>query len=455
MNRRDFLKLTTLALLSYLNTGCGTSSNKDTTTNSTGKKVIVIGAGIAGLSAARELQNNGYEVVMLEARERIGGRIWTSTKWDDMPLDLGASWIHGINDNPLTLLADEIGAQRVVTSYDLTKVYNTSGELLTASEESYLEELTERVINRITSEQDADNDTSVRSVAEKINDSSPQSKRFINFILSGQFEHEYSGSANDLSTYWFDDDKEFGGDDVLFVDGFMQITEFLARDIQIKLGQVVKEIQRFGTSVKVISQNSEFSADHVIVTVPLGVLKSKKIIFSPELPQTKIDAINKLGMGVLNKCYLRFSESFWPTDIDWIEYIPEKHGEWTEWVSFKRVSNLPVLLGFNAADRGIEIEVFSDEQIVDSAMKTLRNIYGQAIPDPIDYQITRWASDPFSLGSYSYNKLGSNPNMRHELQKNLDNLVFFAGEATNPDYFGTVHGAYLSGLRVAGEVLKS
>ena len=70
-------------------------------------------------------------------------------------------------------------------------------------------------------------------------------------------------------------------------------------------------------------------------------------------------------------------------------------------------------------------------------------------------KITRWASDPFSLGSYSYNKLGSNPNMRHELQKNLDNLVFFAGEATNPDYFGTVHGAYLSGLRVAGEVLKS
>ena len=455
MNRRDFLKLTTLALLSYLNTGCGTSSNKDTTTNSTGKKVIVIGAGIAGLSAARELQNNGYEVVMLEARERIGGRIWTSTKWDDMPLDLGASWIHGINDNPLTLLADEIGAQRVVTSYDLANVYNTTGELLTASEENYLEELTEMVINRITSEQDADNDTSVRSVAEKINDSSPQSKRFINFILSGQFEHEYSGSTNDLSTYWFDDDKEFGGDDVLFVDGFMQITEFLARDIQIKLGQVVKEIQRFGTSVKVNSQNSEFSADHVIVTVPLGVLKSKKIIFSPELPQTKIDAINKLGMGVLNKCYLRFSESFWPTDIDWIEYIPEKHGEWTEWVSFKRVSNLPVLLGFNAADRGIEIEVFSDEQIVDSAMKTLRNIYGQAIPDPIDYQITRWASDPFSLGSYSYNKLGSNPNMRHELQKNLDNLVFFAGEATNPDYFGTVHGAYLSGLRVAGEVLKS
>jgi len=118
------------------------------------------------------------------------------------------------------------------------------------------------------------------------------------------------------------------------------------------------------------------------------------------------------------------------------------------------VANMPILLGFNAADRGRAIEAWSDEQIVASAMQTLRTIYGVSIPEPIDYQITRWATDPFSLGSYSYNPVGAVPRMRRELAAPLGKSVFFAGEASNEDYFGTAHGAYLSGLRAAKEILK-
>jgi monoamine oxidase len=144
----------------------------------------------------------------------------------------------------------------------------------------------------------------------------------------------------------------------------------------------------------------------VIVTLPLGVLQAGKVRFTPELPQNKQRAIAKLGMGVLNKCYLRFPDAFWSDEVDWLEYIPESHGEWTEWVSFKRAANMPVLLGFNAADRGRALEAWSDERIVASAMQTLRTIYGASIPEPIDYQMTRWATDPFSLGSYSFNPVG-------------------------------------------------
>jgi monoamine oxidase len=192
-----------------------------------------------------------------------------------------------------------------------------------------------------------------------------------------------------------------------------------------------------------------------VVTLPLGVLQSHSVRFTPDLPNEKRDAIAKLGMGVLNKCYLRFNQAFWPDDVDWLGHIAAQHGEWTEWVSFQRVANMPVLLGFNAADRGLEIEAWSDQQIVASAMATLRTMFGASILPPIDYQITRWASDPFARGSYSYNALGSTPQMRNALAMPLNARLFFAGEASHQEYFGTTHGAYLSGLQAAQHVLSA
>ena len=115
---------------------------------------------------------------------------------------------------------------------------------------------------------------------------------------------------------------------------------------------------------------------------------------------------------------------------------------------------MPILLGFNAAERGREIESFSNAQIVESAMQTLKTIFGAGIPQPTDFQITRWAADLFARGSYSYNALGATPAMRNVLAAPLNRRLFFAGEATNKDYFGTAHGAYLSGLRAAKEILS-
>lgn len=114
---------------------------------------------------------------------------------------------------------------------------------------------------------------------------------------------------------------------------------------------------------------------------------------------------------------------------------------------------MPILLGFNAADRAKETEAWSDQRIVASAMEILKLLYGRDIPDHIDYQITCWASDPFFLGSYSYNTVGATPKTRRYLAMPLGKLLFFAKEACSDDYFGTAHGAYLSGLRVAKEVL--
>jgi monoamine oxidase len=446
MNRREFLKLLgALAIASSIPVNSYAKTKNE-------KKVIIIGAGISGLSAAKTLQNHGYQVTILEGRDRIGGRIWTSTKWPDAPLDLGATWIHGIHKNPITDIAKTIKTKLAFIDYDNIINYNIDGKKLTKLQQEQLEKIRTKLFNAIQQAQNAENDIALRQVVDAIN-LDYEEKNILNFILNNSIEHEYSGSASNLSSFWYDSGKAFSGSDAIFEKGFHLITNYLAQDIDIQLNHNVSEINYNSSKVKITTDNKQYLADYVISTLPLGVLKSNKISFTPKLSEEKQEAILKLDMGVLNKCYLRFDQIFWPNDVDLIGSIPENHGEWTEWVSFARVLKLPILLGFNAADYGRKIEKWSDQEIINDAMKRLRLIYGNKIPDPIDYQITRWASDPFSLGSYSYNAVGSQPILRKYLAQSEKSL-FFAGEATDNLYFGTAHGAYLSGIRAANEIMS-
>lgn len=449
MKRRDFLKLLGLVLAGgEVRIASGSNGKK-------GRRVLVIGAGLSGLAAARELRRKGYEVVVLDARERIGGRIWTSKQWPEMPLDLGATWIHGVRGNPITKLADEIHAARIVTSYEKSVLYSTRGQVLSEGEEARMERLSKRAFRLLREAQNAEEDRSVLQAVEPLLKecaASAQDTRFLQYILNSHIEQEYAGSLSRLSAHWYDSDEGFEGEDALFAKGFEVVTDFLAEGSQIELGQEVTEIHWRAPEVRVVTRKGEFFADQVVVTLPLGVLQGGRVRFVPELPEEKRDAIGGIGMGVLNKCYLRFDEVFWPRAADWLGYVSARPGEWTEWVSFKRAANFPVLLGFNAASRGRKIEAFSDEKIVGGAMETLKVIYGPRIPAPTGFQITRWAADPFAAGSYSYNAVGATPDARVELAKSLNGKLFFAGEATQKEHFATAHGAYFSGVRAARNI---
>lgn len=458
MKRRDFLRLTGASLAAGIADAHANAVSVPRAAGGSPHDVIVIGAGLAGLSAAQRLRAQGRDVVVLEARDRVGGRIWTSTRWADAPLDLGASWIHGTRGNPLTALADRLAAKRVSTSYDLSRIYDTNGEVLSQRRAADLDGLRTRLHRMLERAQAQERDQSVQQVAEVLLDAnaSNDSSRLLAFLLSGEIEQEYAGAAHELSAHEYDNSDAFGGDDAVFVDGYRTLVDHLARDTHIANGRVVREIDWTTSPVRISVRGEHgdetYFAKKVLVTLPLGVLKAGHVRFVPELPPDKRAAISGLGMGVLNKCYLRFPEAFWPTDVDWIEYIPERPGEWTEWVSFMRVLKLPVLLGFNAADHGREIETWSDARIVADAMRTLRTVYGSGIPAPIDVQITRWASDPYALGSYSFNPVGATPALRGTLARALGKRVYFAGEATDKRYFSTAHGAYLSGMRAAKEM---
>ncbi|MCA9997014.1 MAG: FAD-dependent oxidoreductase [Anaerolineales bacterium] len=450
MNRRHFLQTTTLGLAGLLAAACG-----GTVAEPKQQRVLIVGAGMAGLTAARALKQAGYDVLVLEGRDRLGGRIWTSRAWDDAPMDLGASWIHGTEGNPVTALAKESKARTAATSYERSVIYDSNGRLFTTQQERQLEQLFEQVEEAIVEGQDADEDVAVETAVKETLDwenLDPEEQKLVDFVLNSTLEQEYGGSTEELSTYWHDDGEAFDGEDVLFPDGYHTLIAHLADGIVVKLNQVVQRIEWGEGKTAVYTDTDTYTGDAIICTLPLGVLQAGTVTFTPSLPAAHQEAIDTLQMGLLNKCYLRFPTAFWPTDVDWLEYVPTEKGQWAEWVSFARPSGQPILLGFNAADFGREIEAWEDEEIVESAMETLRTVFGDDIPDPTDYQITRWASDPFAYGAYSFNPLGSTPEMRDQLAQSVGSRLFFAGEATERSYHGNVHGAYLSGVRAAEEV---
>lgn len=421
----------------------------------TGKRVIVIGAGLAGLSAARDLQAAGAEVVVLEARDRIGGRIWTSHKWPDLPMDLGASWIHGVEGNPLTELAEAAGVARVGTSYDAAMALDATGSEvdLTAAydqAEAIIEEARETA-------EGLDEDIPLADAIEDSGDwdeADAATRRLIRHVVNGSVEAEYGGSWREVSAWYFDEAKEFDGGDVLFPGGYDQIVQHLATGLEIRTGQVVTGIAPEGAGVAVtLKDGSVLTADHAIITVPLGVLKARDIAFGADLAPEREEAITMLDMGLLNKCWLRFDRVAWPTDVDWIEWVGPEDGYWSQWVSLTRATGAPVLLAFHAGEQARELEGLTDALTVDAAHRALQAMFGAEFPAPVDAQVTRWSEEEFTWGSYSFNAVGCTPDTRRALGgADWEGRLIFSGEACEPDYWGTAHGAILSG-RAAAKVL--
>jgi monoamine oxidase len=448
--------------LSTANSASSTTPNAQTDptseTNPASKEatVIVIGAGVSGLAAARRLADEGVNVIVLEGRDRIGGRVWTDHSIGT-PLDLGASWIHGTFLNPLTALADRIGIKRVETDYDNQIVFGKDGRQLSGAEYTEIESLLSDLQSFAYEwTEELDNDVPLARAIEEFLDRrklNTEQLENLQFSITNLIDLDYAAAPDDLSAWYYDEQSEYLGPDVLFPEGYGAIPDYLAQGLDIRLDTICNEINYNSEGVQIFTSQGLYSANKVVVSLPLGILKSGKVTFSPVLPKKKLDAMAGLGFGVLNKVYLEFPSVFWDEEADALGYVSEQRGRFNGWINFVPVNGKPILLAFNGGEFGFVIEDWGDAEIIAGAMNVLKTIYGNSIPDPIHTIITRWSKDPFALGSYSYIKPGSTGDISNDLAEPVGESLHFAGEATHREHPSTVHGAYMSGLQAAEEII--
>lgn len=322
-----------------------------------GETVLVVGAGFAGLGAASALVKAGFEVIVVEARDRVGGRAST-VELDGYLIDLGPSWIHGVTGNPMTELARQSGTRLAPFDYENSVGGDDAAELET-----------ERLFARARK---ADRPYT-RALAELVAPNpSPQQQ----WAITEAIGHEFGADPGELAIAALDEGDDLRGGDALLVGGYSKLVNTLAGGLDVRLGWEVAEIADDGSAVRLRSRaGAELRAAAAIVTLPVGVLSAGSVTFTPPLPDSKRAALAALPSGLLDKLWLSFDDVFWNPDVDVINFIdPVNPGLWAQWVNGYRAFGTPTLLGFNSSRVARTVAGWSDDEVVASASSALRSM---------------------------------------------------------------------------------
>ena len=298
------------------------------------QKIGIIGGGIAGLSAAHMLSMAGRDVTVIEARNRLGGRINTDRSLG-FAADLGASWLHWADGNPLVEDVDMAGMRRFVSSH-ASHVVLRDGERLNL-------------------------------------DDAPDWLEDVN-----NFNNGAATDAGTLNIWAYLLSSEYSGEEYLFPDGYDQVFKNFIGDYVVSLQDVVSSIDYGGDAVSVTSTNGTSQYDAIIVTVPLGVLKAGSIKFLPALPDAHQNAISRLGFGTLDKVFLQFDDVFWDREVQNIltPFNGLPPGQFNTWLNLFPMVGKPALLCFNGGSSALDLASYSDATIVETARRTILHAYG-------------------------------------------------------------------------------
>lgn len=423
---------------------------------------IVVGAGVAGLTAARLLAQAGRRVVVLEARDRVGGRVVTDRRFG-LATDLGASWIHGITGSPVAAATEAFGMRAVeftVGGYQPDgrpiAYYGPDGRRLTdAAARRFADDIRAVDATLVDVIARSGSDDSYRDVTEAAlaaqgwdAERSARAREF----LEHRSEEQYGAWIEDLAAHGLDDD-DIDGDEVVFPDGYDLLPRRLAEGLDIRLTHVVSHVCWSVDGVVVTTDRGVFAAGDVVVTVPVGVLQSRDFTIEPPLPDPVAGALSHLRMNAFEKVFLRFPTKFWDDGVYAIRQQGSEGRWWHSWYDLTPLHGTPTLLTFAAGPAAVGTRDWSEDRIVESVLAQLRRLYGDRVERPSHVHVTDWQDDPYAHGSYAYMTVGSTTSDHDDLSRPVGGVLHLAGEATWTDDPATVTAALLSGHRAAENVL--
>ncbi|XP_077348380.1 lysine-specific histone demethylase 2 [Lithobates pipiens] len=437
------------------------------------KSVIIIGAGPAGLAAARELYNFGIKVLVLEARDRIGGRVWDDKSFKGVTVGKGAQIVNGCINNPIALMCEQLSVtmRKLREKCDLIQ---EGGRLTDPSIDKRMDFHFNAILDVVAEwrkdkgqQQDVPLGDKIQEIYKTfIQESGIQftdvEEKVLQFHL-GNLEYACGSNLHNVSARSWDHNEffaQFAGDHTMITAGYSAITEKLADGLDIRLRSPVRKVDYTGPEITLTTSDGKtYSAQKVLVTAPLTILQKNVIHFNPPLPEKKVKAINSLGAGVIEKIALQFPYRFWDSKIqgaDFFGHIPpdsSKRGLFGVFYDMDPQGKHAVLMSVITGDAVLTIKDMDDKQVVKQCMAVLRGLFKeQEVPVPVKFFVTRWAKDPWAQMAYSYVKTGGSGEAYDIIAEDIQGKIFFAGEATNRHFPQTVTGAYLSGVREASKI---
>jgi len=426
------------------------------------ERVLVVGAGIAGLTVANALTHAGVDCTVLEAKDRAGGRLHT-VDLGGSPVDLGGSWLHHPSGNPLRTFAASAGVTcrpgdplPALTAFDCATGGWLSHDDLDAARNLELE----RYVAALASLRSRLGPTA--SAAEGIEAHLAASGlggdalRRARQGLRAHVEADASGAAEDQSLEWLwtqdEYDEDYFGD--LPEGGYASVVGAMADGLDVRRDWPVAGVALSEDAVTLTSTSGATEVGtHVVVTVPLGALKNDVPGFDPPLPRERIETVQRLGFGRYEKVALTFDEPFW-RGAGWSHLVlfSGEPGEPATWVFDLDAFGIgPVLVChvFHSATHHLP----DNSSATDWATDLLGAALGAPCPAPVAVAVTDWAADPWTRGSYAHVTPGSTNADLDRLGEPVDGRLLFAGEHTQSARVGYADGAMTSGIREAKRLL--
>jgi monoamine oxidase len=407
--------------------------------------VVVIGAGVAGLAAARALMAAGRNVLVVEARDRIGGRAFTDVKTFGLPFDHGAQWIEAAKINPAMAIVKEVQA-RTIAERDEQLLY-LSGSELPRAEYDRFEKIAQEASRKLQEAlKGAPPPFADAVVGRVLVPADPL--QTLAYSMVGPLEQ---GVENvELSARDFLRQPE--ADPQLSIDGGLgaMIARWGAK-VPVKLGVRAVRVDSTGPTVVVETTAGQVRGRAVIVTLPTGVLATGLLGFAPQLGAARREAIEQLPMATYNKVMLRFSSRVIDAPAGRSIVGLTRKGAPFEGIVRPLGRDVVLVLVGGATARTLEDE--GGRAAVAFAVSALAEIFGNELRGALGgSHATRWGKDPFARGSWSVARPG-HADKRKVLALPHHDRVFFAGEATDPVWATRIGGAYASGMRAAREAL--